>query len=94
MGYTIHAPKRRLKARSGLLPDYFPEFYNIGFKSNNLSKLIIATTYNIDIFNKENQIVTNKIQESNPVGCVPPACQPYVFWWPPLIGDRILDTRY
>ena len=24
------------------------------------------------------------IQDSIQVGCVPPACQPYVFWWPPL----------
>ena len=23
-------------------------------------------------------------QDSTPVGCVPPACQPYVFRWPPL----------
>ena len=23
-------------------------------------------------------------QESIPVECIPPACQPYVFWWPPL----------
>ena len=23
-------------------------------------------------------------QESIPVGCVPPACQPDMFWWPPL----------
>ena len=33
-------------------------------------------------------------QESIPVGCVPPACQPYVFRRLPLIVDRILDTRY
>ena len=26
----------------------------------------------------------NKQQESIPVGCILPACQPYVFWWPPL----------
>ena len=32
-------------------------------------------------------------QESISVGCVQPACQPYVFQWPPLIVDRILDTR-
>ena len=25
-----------------------------------------------------------KKQESIPVGCVPPTCKPYVFWWPPL----------
>ena len=25
-----------------------------------------------------------EVQESIPVGCVPPACQPYMFWWPPL----------
>ena len=31
-------------------------------------------------------------QESIPVGCIPPACQPYVFRWPPLIVNRILDT--
>ena len=23
-------------------------------------------------------------QESIPVGCIPSACQPYMFWWPPL----------
>ena len=23
-------------------------------------------------------------QDSIPVGCPPPACQPYVFWWPRL----------
>ena len=33
-------------------------------------------------------------QESIPVGCVPPACQLYMFRRPPLIVDRILDTRY
>ena len=25
-------------------------------------------------------------QDSIPVGCVPPACQMYVFWWPPLVS--------
>ena len=28
--------------------------------------------------------IKKEVQESIPVGCVPPACQPYMFWWPPL----------
>ena len=27
-----------------------------------------------------------KKQESIPVECIPPACQPYLFWWPPGVG--------
>ena len=33
-------------------------------------------------------------QESIPVGCVPPACQPYIFWWPPLgVSTRVVSTN-
>ena len=33
----------------------------------------------------------NEKQVSIPVQCVPQACQPYVFRWPPLDVDRMTD---
>ena len=34
----------------------------------------------------------NKQQESIPVGCVLPACQPYVFRWPPLGVSNVMGV--
>ena len=53
--------------------------------------LIISLVQNLKKFDDPlDEIVTisahecNVIQERIPVGCVPPALQPYVLWWPPL----------
>ena len=33
-------------------------------------------------------------QDSIPVGCVPPACLPYMFWWSPLgVSTRVVSTH-
>ena len=36
------------------------------------------------VFIRVNFTELSLTQDSTPVGCIPPACQPYVFQWPPL----------
>ena len=57
-----------------------PEMYHI------LSLVKFQKVHMLNYFEGlENFEVKNKSrQDSIPVKCVLPACQPYVFWWPPL----------
>ena len=57
----------------------------IGCKNKHYDKLSLQfITREPPRVNEESKILIKYKQDSIPVGCVPPACQPYVFWWPPL----------
>ena len=52
---------------------------------NCLSSLSVWDSSNLS--NLSNMSCCSCKQESIPLGCVAPACQPYVFWWPLLGGN-------
>ena len=55
------------------------------FNSHSFLICIVFRKYWKQKSNKDNITQTNPIQQdSSRIGCVPPACKPYVFWWQSL----------